>query len=518
MFKKLFKREDDVNGRVKKIIQRNQRESLKEIDREDEYDILLGLDNIDVNLLQQQLDEQWDNIYLQKFIEDIFDYLGSYANDDPEDIYRHYLKVQEVLSEDDVIISTGTFRSEVNTDSVIFSLKNSQNKENLLREYVIGRELDVFENPVFLRMYGVLPCSRVLAVEGEVISFCQTDNETSIVFQYLNEKAMIDIKLGTEDFFIVFIILLNALQEASSKKFTHYDLHNETVYLKKLKFPHLVKINLPGLSIKFVKTRYFPFITNYSLSRITAKEGDIYATGYEEMGIGNSYFPMYDIYKFLMFNLSANPTLKIEKLLDVFIPGLNPSNSKAFIEEQLIENKYFIVPEEFRNYSLEKYLKDIKFELEKYSFTGQTSLPIIGKYEPENYFEKYNLLIPREPENSFEGEVAIKLKTGYSPEPTEWVDEIQELIDQLDDFKGEITEPSLSGNSFKKKYFEYTDRFKTYNDQYERLKEQQLIPQELSFLIGEISLELMKWAIRYQVMVENEKLTDERKAINLPRA
>lgn len=435
--------------------------------------VLLNLNQIDCERLHNQLKEEWDNIYLQNFLEELFDVLLSYGeiSKTPQEAYRYYIHVNNILGTGvQGVVSAGLFGT---CKDSLFAIKNTKSKDNrdLIREFVVGRELSSLNNPVFTRIYSIFPCSRALDVDKKVISFCQTGEQYTIGFQLLQGKTLSDTQLTTSQFEIVFIILLSALYQASQIEFTHHDLHNENVFIRKLDTPMLVPVSIPGVDIEYVLTEYFPFILDYGLARVNTRYGPILPDGYQNFGIRDEYVPMYDIYKLLFFTLRDQPYLGIEHLFRNLENDLTPYNSRDFVKTLSKGNEYFIVPEFLRGMSIDDYAAGIMEHIEKHAFMGEfEDYQIIGEYTEEDYFRSYNLLNKTLSNSDVTDKVLLDFKYPIKGNTTVksssyvefYADMMRKIIAKLERLTPQLN--SMSNEEFELHYFQLTDMYRTVHD------------------------------------------------------
>lgn len=113
-----------------------------------------------------------------------------------------------------------------------------------------------------------------------------------------------------QQYLVIFMQLLYGLMASAGIEFTHYDLHDSNVLLRKpqagaLEF--LVQI-LTERGIEYIKTVYVPIIIDYGFSHIAVKNG----TSTQHFGgvavIKHSVYPdrrhiFHDVYKFFMFSM-----------------------------------------------------------------------------------------------------------------------------------------------------------------------------------------------------------------------
>jgi len=522
-----------VSKRVENLLRKNRQNVIERFSNEEITKILLNLDNIDEDFLYSQLINEWDNIYLLKFIEDLFDiiYMYSQKSGNVEETYRYYLHVEKILGQGaQGIVSAGDFNTDSKNKNPLFAIKNTkdvQNTDDLIREYVVGRELDKFNDPVFTRMYSLFPCSHVLSVNKEPVSFCQTNKEYSIGFQLLQGKPLKDVALTTGEFEIIFIILLSSLYKSSKYQFTHNDLHNENVFVRKLDKPVLVEVELPGSSITYIKTNYFPYILDYGLARIVTKEGSIHPRGYEEFGVRDVYAPMHDIFKFLFFTLEGAPNLGIEHLMNIFVPDLKPSNSRMFIKAERVKNTFFVVPEGLRNITLEEYIIENLSHLEKHSYRDDiSSYHIVGNYKNVDYFEFYDLLSENLPTNTFEDKIANTFENNYY----NFDDEIGSFDKSLVGLYNKLNEhriKDMNESTFEKLYYKYTDKLRSLSDHYTRINlkldalknpNKNKLNKFFTQRLNNIGTALLAWDRHFKNLIRTKKILNVQSAVYQKRS
>jgi len=469
-----------VNKRISKSIEdyeRNAKESItKTLPRVNNVDrrtlALLNLKAFDCKDLSERLVEEWDNIYLHQFLENLFDLLLSYGelSKEPVQTYRYYLHVEKVLGRGaQGIVSAGVIGS---CDKPFFAIKNTRSYDpsDILREFVIGRELSSIRNSVFTHIYTIFPCSNVLSVMKNVIGYCQNDSQYSIGFQLLNGKNLKDAELTTSEFETIFIIILSALCDAAKIQFTHHDLHNENVFVQKLAAPIIVPIRIPGLDISYVKTEHFPFILDYGLARVQSKHGAIFPEGFEKYGIKDEYVPMHDVYKLLFFTLKDQPDLKIEHLMTIFDKNITPINSRDFIKDLSKRNQFFVVPEQLRKMTINEYVSSVRIHLEKYAYKGDiNSYRMLGSYKEKDYFKEYDLLREVRAGDLFTDNVLITFNiplTGNTKSYTAtYYLDIGKMLRQLLHERLAIKDvDALEPLKFEEIYFSFTDKLRTIHD------------------------------------------------------
>lgn len=539
--------DDSVNARVSHLINDYRRrvstETVERIPKVNGIDgrllILMNLKNLDCKQLAEYIIEEWDNEHLHNFIEDVFDVLLSYGkiSKNPQEAYRYYLQVEDVLGAGvHGIVSAGLIG---NCNTPFFAIKNSKTGDNfeLAREFVVGRELSKLNNPVFTRLYALYNCSSVLNVGDSVDSYCQSGEQYSIGFQLLKGVPVRKSELTTEEFEIIFIIILSTLQQASQLGFTHYDLHSENVFVRKLDESLLVAVNIPGINISYVKTRYFPFILDYGFARIETNRGSIYCQGFEKYGILDEYVPMYDIYKFLFFTFYDHPDLNITHLvspLERDIPLHNPNNYLRALKKK---SEFFTVPNDLRKVSIEEYADSIREHIEKHDYQGPpTDYPLVGSYEPENFFETFGLLKKTKSTDDVTDSVLLdfgqKLEGNSLVKPINYLNLYNETLDQLSE-ELEALKPDmehLDDEEFKRYYFNFTDELRNVFDgiyrlverlEYERKKTNARKvnlsdKREIEMLkdkFNAVGKQFIPWDRRIKKMIEENKLVDIKSAI-----
>lgn len=200
---------------------------------------------------------------------------------------------------------------------------------NLLHEYFVGAfgtNLLRSRIPNFAFIMGLFQCSPPYLearpfVSGEhltaqglrdrrALTYCQNDVDDNQVNYILYEnvtdavtfREFVENGCSFEDWLNILTQIIMAEQVARDQgiDYTHYDLHDENILIKAL--PEEIYINYPA---GYLRTRYLAMIIDEGRAQIQYN-GKHYGYALIEGGIyPDRSYPMFDIYKILMFSLST---------------------------------------------------------------------------------------------------------------------------------------------------------------------------------------------------------------------
>lgn len=222
--------------------------------------------------------------------------------------------------------------------------------DGLLHEAMIGiTALNTLRRiiPNFMYTYGYLRCSAAQLVNKEPATWCNIPDGIDVSYTILENirdattlrKIVHDPNLTPSEFLAIMYQLFNALNVAYKIwDFTHYDLHDNNVLIRKLSKP----IALPYYGTQDKVTRwilssYVPFIIDY---------GDCWVT-INGVGLGDPDqkfgrvrpFPMFDVYKVIGFTAESCPTTSplyplLEKMFSFFGEKISlPARVKRRIDD-----------------------------------------------------------------------------------------------------------------------------------------------------------------------------------------
>lgn len=149
--------------------------------------------------------------------------------------------------------------------------------------------------------------------DRRALTFCQNDVTENQVNYLLYENISNSTTLKDfivngctfEQYLNILSQLVLALELAYSEcDFTHYDLHDENVLVRELPQEILIAYEIDGVK-QYLRTKYVATIIDFGRSHIKY-EGNDFGYALIEGGVyPNRSYPMYDIYKILMFTLSS---------------------------------------------------------------------------------------------------------------------------------------------------------------------------------------------------------------------
>lgn len=244
-------------------------------------------------------------------------------------------------------------------------------KDNLLHEAMIGiTALNTLRRiiPNFMYTYGYLRCSTAQLVKEEPATWCNIPNGIDISYTILENirgattlrKLVSESSLSPSEFVSIMYQLFNALNVANKIwDFTHYDLHDNNVLVRKLSKP----IALPYYGTQDKVTRwilssYVPFVIDYGVSWVTING----------VGLGDptqdhgrvSSFPMFDVYKIIGFVAESCPsTSPIYPILEKMFSFFQEKESlRARVKRRIDDLKdYYQSPASYRGISHDEFLE-----------------------------------------------------------------------------------------------------------------------------------------------------------------
>jgi hypothetical protein len=195
---------------------------------------------------------------------------------------------------------------------IIKAPRNPKNNDDLIHECFVafnGTNLLRKDIPNFAIVYSLINCSAPIIDNKKVLSWCsnsETSNVSYAIYEKINDSISFRKYLDTcytEDFMQYFLQILLALKVASEKiGFTHYDLHDENILMRKSKKENFyIKYN--DFYIKSPK--YIPTIIDYGMTHINFN-GESYgniSSDLTEFNIKNTTNISHDCYKIFMFSM-----------------------------------------------------------------------------------------------------------------------------------------------------------------------------------------------------------------------
>jgi hypothetical protein len=200
--------------------------------------------------------------------------------------------------------------------SELFVVKTPQSpdNDNLNHEAVVGfyalNKLRRFL-PNFMYVYGYTKCSPAAIENKSVKSWCTSlyPNVSYLFTENIKNSVpfsdfIVDTTVKTDDIFLVFLQVLNALNLAYKKYgYTHYDLHSGNIMVRKYKKKIAIPFFGTGDKVEsYIVSHYVPYIIDYGFSRIQIGNIKLGKIGLEYYGIDvNQAFPLFDTYKIICF-------------------------------------------------------------------------------------------------------------------------------------------------------------------------------------------------------------------------
>ncbi len=209
-----------------------------------------------------------------------------------------YAMKTKFLGNDDIIITKSPRDS--NGDDIVHEAFIGFYVTNKIRRYV----------PNFMYVYGYVDCSRVASDNKTIVGWCANTKEpvsylfTEYIKDHVTMEDFFNSNAALTDIVSVLYQLLNALALANTLyKYTHYDLHNQNVLVRKFASPVTIPFYDENLSvIGYFYTQYVPYIIDYGHSR--AEIGNVLFDNLKlEISHGKDtiYLPMHDTYRHIMF-------------------------------------------------------------------------------------------------------------------------------------------------------------------------------------------------------------------------
>jgi hypothetical protein len=218
------------------------------------------------------------------------------------------------------------FNPEIDHQDNIFAMKVNQNKKytsDLIHELIVGlfgtNKLRQYI-PNFSYIFAGFQCGGIEMKDNKIKSYCNDkDTFQYILYEFIKGLSFSDIikNISIEGFLDLFLQILFSLQIAYEKiDFTHYDLHNGNIIIR-TPFNHDFYIPYKtNNTTYYIKTNKIATIIDYGYSHIKYNDNNYGIYNYPEYDVkGEKSFPLYDVYKLLMFSM----LLTIDKNKEVYI-------------------------------------------------------------------------------------------------------------------------------------------------------------------------------------------------------
>ena len=210
-------------------------------------------------------------------------------------------------------------------DSAFIIKVSKRENIDLLHELFIGLHLNRLRNEVlnFAYSFGGFKCSfPFIATSRDVVGYCNS-NKNSVVDYILYENITPGITL--RDYIVgadfnswlnSFLQILYALNVAKQRLgFTHYDLHDENIILRKT--PNMISLMYQTeRGYEYINTDFIATIIDYGKSYIKLGNSSFGTIGEEDLGYYNQLFPLHDVYKLLMFSIFSCMKSKRTDMID----------------------------------------------------------------------------------------------------------------------------------------------------------------------------------------------------------
>lgn len=192
-----------------------------------------------------------------------------------------------------------------------------QTRNSLIREYYIG--VKAMNNlryivPNFVYTLGGFVCDDTEKSD----ELCQNSflkSSPSILYENIPGKTVTDLinSLNFDQWLVIFFQLLLALEVAQRQvQFTHFDLHDSNVMLrKKSKFTYSVPLDMSTYTV--TNPEFIPIIIDFGFSSCRIDNETIGTYRADDVGILNYMVPGYDMYKFMSYCCEFSENIDLKK-------------------------------------------------------------------------------------------------------------------------------------------------------------------------------------------------------------
>lgn len=271
--------------------------------------------------LPQNLQENWNDLSFIQWMEYIFENLFrlSYVFD-LRVIIEEYFKIGKRIGGGVYgSVYYVEFQSSLHSQTpeisphpqLPFVIKNNNRKNDAngtIKEFLIGKQLNLLieETPIFMKTYGFMDCS---PVSGS--SFCQKNEETTLVCEFVKGKILSKCELGAEEIEKMIYMMAYGLEKALKYSFSHNDVHGGNVMVRELDSP--IAIPIKGrYGIKYIIIDKIPTLIDFGLSnclvtreRSEGEEGENGESD-EVLILSDSFSELDDLFNFIIWILYIN--------------------------------------------------------------------------------------------------------------------------------------------------------------------------------------------------------------------
>lgn len=362
--------------------------------------LLFSLQDTDLSRLLYLLNNRWDDPVVVNGMHRIFSALQVINKrvSSPE-VYRYYLQILSYLGSG---VQGEAYSATIPTPGKYFNyggiiaVKTQfpaglfGDEQSLYREYLVGRELEKFNSPIFVKAYGIMNCTGSYQRDdtSPSLSFCAKNQPVSIITQFVQGEKIAKMRITAEEFYKCFLIYLFTMKDNEHRRLTHHDPHSENVLYRRLPATWAIPVN--G---QYIKTNIIPVMLDYGLARLDTKWGSIYPEGklYEQNGITPQYAPMHDIYKFFSWAIFSRMEFFNQFKFIINFFHRNITRTK-FLE---LRKKIYIVPDQFRNYPLSGFIDFLErsapqqYKPSRFLSNSSDNLHVYGVYDDKIDFFSY---------------------------------------------------------------------------------------------------------------------------------
>lgn len=349
----------------------------------DPKEIVKRLHSLNANNVKSELRERFYNQELFKAMSCItssaYYYESETSLSQRERIHEIYSKLRQIGAESAVGYAlSGGLKDITNDVFVLKAPRNPIDKDELKHECSVAFYGTNQLRPHFAYVYGMIVCAPpfIDSSTKDVMAWCETNKSAVAYAVYENISPAVSFqdyckKCSAYDFMMYYLQVLMALKLAvNTCGFTHYDLHNENVLLRKVsEEPFYLPYKWGTDKIYLKSNGYVSTIIDYGMSHIQLRDnqtgeirhfGKAGETSWEAVGIYRDRAnPICDVYKLLGF--SMNTFLSSNKAVFTTLAPLLRYFNKTEAPEIIIANQdtrstYYAFPD-MPNFSLDDYIQ-----------------------------------------------------------------------------------------------------------------------------------------------------------------
>jgi hypothetical protein len=313
------------------------------------------------------------------------------------------------------------------TDNIfVIKAPRDARRDNLQHELFVG--VYALNNlrtkvPNFAYIFGGFRCAPpVIGADKKVTSYCANDRYNVNYVMYENIAPAMSMReycrtCTAQQFFDKYLQILLALRQAKiSCDYTHYDLHDENVLIRKLE--KKIKFAIPYTTEsgrELITTDAIATIIDYGYSHVKYQGENFGMYTLQQYGVlPDRSFVLYDAYKLLMFSLLSmqqNNNKAFNQVAKAFRFFNESENINDALSKQL--KNFFAIPaslENVRSMSIDVYIKYLRENIPEVRaiFVTPKNIDILGCTGTDICFtfrqvvEKLHLTEPAKPQSLYE--------------------------------------------------------------------------------------------------------------------